>query len=183
MGLISRFVRLCKADAHGVMDQMEDKGLVLAQCLREMEQELAVRQTAAARLAGARDKAVSRLERSRAELDGLERDCALALEEGRDDIARFLIRRIKPEQAREADLASHVETLSADLEKQSAALAERQREVDALKARAGAYMAREETRQWRDDFTQCPAFREPSDEEVELELLRRRQGAGKEDGR
>ena len=37
MGLFTRMVRLCKADMHGVMDQMEDRGLLLKQHLRDME--------------------------------------------------------------------------------------------------------------------------------------------------
>ena len=44
MGILSRAVRLCKADLHGVMDQMEDKDLLLRQHLREMQAALAERQ-------------------------------------------------------------------------------------------------------------------------------------------
>ena len=31
MGIFSRMVKLCTADLHGVMDQLEDKGLLLKQ--------------------------------------------------------------------------------------------------------------------------------------------------------
>ena len=44
MGILSRVVRLCKADLHGVMDQMEDKELLLKQHLREMQAVMAGRQ-------------------------------------------------------------------------------------------------------------------------------------------
>jgi len=37
MGIFTRIIRLCKADMHGVMDQMEDQGLLLKQHLRDME--------------------------------------------------------------------------------------------------------------------------------------------------
>ena len=40
MGIMTRMLRLCKADVHGVMDQLEDKGLLLKQYLREMETSL-----------------------------------------------------------------------------------------------------------------------------------------------
>ena len=43
MGLANRMYRIWKADIHGIMDQMEDKGLLLRQHLREMEEELARR--------------------------------------------------------------------------------------------------------------------------------------------
>ena len=34
MGIMTRFMRLCKADMHGVIDRLEDKGLLLKQYLR-----------------------------------------------------------------------------------------------------------------------------------------------------
>ena len=37
MGVMTRIFRLFKADLHGVMDQVEDKTLLLKQCVREME--------------------------------------------------------------------------------------------------------------------------------------------------
>jgi hypothetical protein len=40
MGIMSRILRLWKADLHGVMDQIEDKPLLLKQHLREMEEDL-----------------------------------------------------------------------------------------------------------------------------------------------
>ena len=40
MGLFSRITRLCRSDLHGVMDQLEDKNLLLKQYLREMEEAL-----------------------------------------------------------------------------------------------------------------------------------------------
>ena len=45
MGIMSRMLRLWKADLHGVMDQLEDKALVLKQYLREMEVSLKQKQT------------------------------------------------------------------------------------------------------------------------------------------
>ena len=40
MGIASRIVKIFKADIHGVMDQLEDPGLLLKQYLREMEEAL-----------------------------------------------------------------------------------------------------------------------------------------------
>lgn len=50
MGVLSRVVRLCKADLHGVMDQMEDKDPLLRQHLREMEAAMADQQACIDRL-------------------------------------------------------------------------------------------------------------------------------------
>jgi len=37
MGITTRLVRIFKADLHGVMDQLEDQGLLLKQHLRDMQ--------------------------------------------------------------------------------------------------------------------------------------------------
>ena len=44
MAIMTRLLRLWKADLHGVMDRMEDKGLLLKQYLREMEESLREKQ-------------------------------------------------------------------------------------------------------------------------------------------
>ena len=45
MGITSRLIRIFKADIHGVMDQFEDKGLLLKQYLRDMEDALSDKET------------------------------------------------------------------------------------------------------------------------------------------
>ena len=40
MGILTRVLRIFKADIHGVMDQLEDKGLLLKQYLRDMAEAL-----------------------------------------------------------------------------------------------------------------------------------------------
>ena len=57
MGIITRFIRVCKADIHGVMDQLEDKDLLLKQHLRDMEVELSRKEARIRRLVASRDQA------------------------------------------------------------------------------------------------------------------------------
>jgi len=40
MAILTRIIQLFKADIHGVMDQLEDQGLLLKQHLRDMEESL-----------------------------------------------------------------------------------------------------------------------------------------------
>jgi phage shock protein A len=40
MAILTRIFRLFKADIHGIMDQIEDQGLLLKQHLRDMEESL-----------------------------------------------------------------------------------------------------------------------------------------------
>ena len=55
MGIMTRFTRLCKADLHGVLDQLEDKGLLLKQSLRDMESEIGRKETKLGQMTTERD--------------------------------------------------------------------------------------------------------------------------------
>ena len=45
MGIMTRLIKICKADVHGVMDQLEDKALLLKQHLRDMQETLTAKET------------------------------------------------------------------------------------------------------------------------------------------
>ncbi|MFP4030707.1 MAG: PspA/IM30 family protein, partial [Desulfococcaceae bacterium] len=91
--MFTRLVRLWKADLHGVMDQLEDRELLLNQHLREMETALDAREAAVRRLERDRESVVEARNRRETEIASLETDIEAALDQERDDIARFLIRR------------------------------------------------------------------------------------------
>lgn len=96
MGIASRLIRLCKADLHGVMDQIEDRELLLKQYLREMEEALAVKKEHLERLMARRTRAERDLVSYRDKVGALEEDIALAVAREKDDIARMLIRKKYP---------------------------------------------------------------------------------------
>ena len=99
MGIFSRVIRLCKADLHGMMDQLEDKDLLLKQHLREMQAIIAHRQARIDQL----EETLGAVERDLAEygeqVETLENDLDLAVASGKDDIARMLIRKRHPPPA------------------------------------------------------------------------------------
>ena len=75
MGIMTRMLRLCKADVHGVMDQLEDKGLLLKQYLREMETSLGHKGAAGrTRLTQRIGRLTGQIARHGQEMDKLERD-------------------------------------------------------------------------------------------------------------
>ena len=171
--LFDRIARLLKADAHGVIESLEERSLLLKQCVREAEIELNRKE---ARLEAVRDEA-KRLREARAraeeEIRSLDEDVTLALGGGKDELARFAARRLLAHR-------HTVQTLQADLavrDEEEKALAPRlevqQAQFETLRARVRAELAR------RTDT--CEASHPigggvVADEEVELELLRRRQG-------
>ncbi len=180
MGIATRFIRLCKADIHGVMDHMEDKGLLLKQCLRDMEEELDSKEARLAALNISRQDAKREQERLEREAEKLEQDLDLALDKDKDDIAKMLLRKLKP-------LRSHLDEFSVhamEIEQEQAALKEeltaQQHEYDRLKLKAGRHFHEAEQERFRSERGTAPMayadFADDSEEaEIELELLQRKE--------
>jgi phage shock protein A len=172
--LLDRIATLLKADAHGMVESLEERSLLLKQYLREAELELNRKR---ARLEALRDEEKRLREasaRREEDIRALDQDVGLALAGGKDDLARFAIRRLLPRRTELKALMAQI----ARHEEEGRVLAERietqQTQLDALRLRVRAEVARE-----RDDVGAPSWAVEPvvADEEVELELMRRRGGA------
>lgn len=170
--LVDRIATLLKADAHGVVESLEERSLLLKQCVREAEIELNRKR---ARLEVVRDEA-KRLRDAVAgaeqEIRSLDEDVTLALGGGKEELARFATRRLL-ERRRAADV---LRAQLAERSDEERTLAERvevqQAQFETLRTRVRAELARRteapEGGAW---MGEAPV----ADEEVELELLRRRQ--------
>ncbi len=173
MRVFERMGRLVRADAHGLMDQLEERSLVLRQHLREAENEVERKQVALEAMDEQRRALADqgqRLEARVAELDG---DVELALAGEDPDLARYAVRRLIPQKAalkelfaRAAELDARRSRLAERLEAQRAQLAE-------LRPRVRAALAKRDL----GPVVECRGEL-VSDEEVELELLRRRTASG-----
>lgn len=174
-GLFDRIGTLLRADAHGVVESLEERSLVLKQCLREAEVEVGHKR---ARLDAVREEEKrlrETLARRTEEARALDEDVALALAGGKDDLARFAIRRLLSRRSEVKALGLRL----AEREEEARVLAERveaqQTKLDTLRTRVRAELAREasdsEPTSWSGDVT-------VADEDVELELMRRRGAAG-----
>ncbi|MEW5736420.1 MAG: PspA/IM30 family protein [Thermodesulfobacteriota bacterium] len=176
MGIMSRLARLVKADVHGVMDHLEDKGLVLSQCLREMEEELINTRNSLAARRDHLEKLDKDLQGLSAQAEKCAADARDAVTREKDDMARHFLRRERVARKCLADLTAR----RADLVKEINALTElsaaRQEEYEKLKIRADHYVAMAaagvpEQRSAGEAFGANAAFA-PDEQEVELSLLR-----------
>jgi phage shock protein A len=170
-----RLARLIRADAHGIVESLEDRALLLKQHLREAELEL---QRKRARIATIDEEAqqlaeaAARIDRAAAKLD---EDARLALDAGREDLARFALRKLLPLR-READAArERIAAIAAARERLAPKLALQEQEFEGLQRRIREQLAA--------DARSEPGFGTPlapeaAEEEVEMELLRRLQTAG-----
>jgi len=178
MGIITRFTRLCKADIHGVIDQLEDKGLLLRQVLRDMEEDLDRKEARLQQMRASRDQAHREFERYTQECEKLENDLEAAIEKDKDAIARSLIKKLKPLSWHRDELQRHVKTLEQEIVHFRECVDEQRLQYEQLQLRSREYFHRTRREEWEkvvSGITGYDASREPSDEEIELELLQRRQ--------
>ncbi len=180
MTLLRRFLTLAKADAHGVLDSLEDSSLVLKQCLREAELELAQKRQRLEELGRWREQ----LEQARAELASraqkLDADIQLALGQDQEDLARFSIRRLLGARRRETALAEQLAGVREERERLARELESQDRELAELKERVQTHLTEQRA---REQFAAVsPEEGDPSrsgndlpvhELEVEIELLRR----------
>ncbi len=171
MSMLNRFRRLIVADAHGVIDALEDKPLLLKQCLRDAESALAEKR---GRLAAEEAQVAtlkSRVERLDADLAACDADVELALAEEEEALARFAVGRLLPLRRERAAVSARLEAAEAAVEDLRGVVKGQSAELEALSLRVRDRLADLE----RDAVCQAAPS---AAEEIDLELLRRRAGEG-----
>jgi len=168
MSIFKRIKTTMQADAHGVIDAIEDRTLLLKQYLRDAEADLA-RKRGRLQLVEQDLRALERDEKATAtEVLGFELDAETALRSGNDDLSRYALKAIlvrKARQRRQAERRQELTRARGELEQ---TLAEQSERYEALKERVNAELASQS------GDGACGAPETVSDEQVELELLRRK---------
>jgi len=180
MGIMTRFTRLCKADMHGVIDQLEDKGLLLRQVFRDMEEELDRKESRLKQMRASRDQAQREFEKYTQECEKLENDLEVAIEKDKDAIARSLIKKLKPLMCHRDELERHVKTLNQEITHFRECVDEQRLQYEQLQLRSTEYFHKTKREEWEkavSGITGHDASREPSDEEIDLELLQRKEAS------
>ena len=175
MSIFTRLLRLFKADLHGVMDELEDQGLLLKQHLREMEDYLAQRETALNQLLTSQQQSVKELARVADKRAALEHDLTVALNKSRDDIARPLIRQSQSLRHFEEHMQHHASTMAEEVDRSREELDQRRRQYARLQLEARAYFQSTRQSGAGDWVTMVNRQWEPTNEEIEIELLQRKE--------
>jgi phage shock protein A len=178
MAILSRMLRLFKADVHGVMDQLEDKGLLLKQYLREMAASLEDKQGRLNLIEQSMRQTESDLARREEEVQTLENDLDLALRKEKDDIARMLIRKRRLLQNSLEQLKHQIEALSQENSRLSETVARQRLQYDQLKLKVANFRQQAHSEGFNDVIAAeepSQAWRVPTEEEIELELLQRKE--------
>jgi phage shock protein A len=178
MGIMTRIMRLCKADLHGVMDQLEDKELLLKQYLREMEESLQEKEKRMNQImsseAGIQGDLTARAE----EIDKIEKDLDLSLRKEKDDIAKLLIRKQRNHKSACDQLRQQLRTLEEERQHLGRLLGEQRMQYDQLKVKTAAFCSQAEQRAFEEAHALTGGsgiLQTADEEEIELELLRRKE--------
>ena len=182
MGLLTRMATLLRADAHGVVDALEDKALTLRQHVREAGAELARKKSRREAFAAERKELEDEAAAIAKGKEKLEDDVALALAEDQEDLARFSIRKILPLGRRSDSIERRLETLRGEQAELVEELERQEEEYQRLEARARAYLHRVGHPEAEREGATGGWWEPVADEEVELELLRRRKDAAGKGG-
>ena len=178
MAILTRIFQLFEADIHGVMDQIEDQGLLLKQHLRDMEESLAQKEAKLKQMCFARDQARQDYEKGIKESNNLEQDLEVAIRKDRDDIARILIKKIKPLAHIQSERCSHIDRLNHETKQFREDIALQRLQYEQLRQQAANFFHRTEKQNGDHGWPAMQAdfgFHDFSDEEIELELLQRKE--------
>jgi phage shock protein A len=167
--LFERVTRLVKSDAHGILDHLEERELLLKQHLRDAEIEVAHQRARAEGLADEQRRLRAEADRLRARETSLDQDVELALAGGQQDLARFAVERLLPVREARREIEARVAHVAESRDRLCERLVHQEEELADLKLRVQARLA--EVRSGR--AVPPEPERHVAKEEIELELLRR----------
>jgi phage shock protein A len=178
MAILSRVIQLFKADIHGVMDQIEDQGLLLKQHLRDMEESLLEKEMKLKKMRSALNQAQQDYQKGEKETGNLEQDLQIAIKKDRDDIARMLIKKLKPLTCLQSERCNHIDRLNHEIDQFKAYIEQQRIQYEQLRQKAAEYFFRKEKQNWEPPWPEAHSglrLQVLSEEEVELELLQRKE--------
>jgi len=178
MGILTRIIRLCKADIHGVMDQMEDQGLLLRQHLRDMEKALSLKEVRLKKMRGSRRQAQQEYDKYKRKCEKMEQDLTISIEKNRDDISRLLIRKLKPMAGHKDELGHHIEALDQEIAQLQDCVDKQRIQYEQFRLKSTEYYHKTEQQEWRKSMSAILSditSQDLCDEEIELELLQRKE--------
>jgi phage shock protein A len=114
----------------------------------------------------------------RQQWEALDHDLTVALRKKKDDIARMLIRKMKPLENMCEELTRHLEALNEEMIQFKNHLQQQRLRYEQLKYRTTEYLHKTQTQQWEKDVidpVSADGYEALNDEEIELELLKRKE--------
>ena len=177
MAIMARIIKIFKADIHGVMDQLEDQGLLLKQHLRDMEETLNCKEAKLRKMTALHSQRQKNLAGYKQQWEALDHDLTVAVRKDKDEIARTLIKKMKPLENLSDELARHLKVLDEEMIQLNDHLQQQRLRYEQLKNRTTEYLHKTRMQRWeKDEIDPIPdgGNGELTDQEIELELLKRK---------
>ena len=181
MAIIARIIKIFKADIHGVMDHLEDRGLLLKQHLRDMAEALNRKEAKLSKMTALHGQVQKDLAEYSQQWEALEHDLTVAVRKKKDDIARMLIKKMKPLENMIGELTRQLKTLDQEKLQLNHHLQHQRQRYEQFKYRTAEYLHRAQMQGWEKnglDPVSAGGYAEPTDQEIELELLKRKEALG-----
>jgi phage shock protein A len=160
------------------MDQLENQELLLKQHLRDMQAALMQKEAKFKQICRSRELTRQDYDKGETERCRLEADLEIALKKDKDDIARILIKKLKLLTAIQANRSRHIDRLSDEIRQFRKNCEQQRMQYEQLQQKAAEYFHHSEQQRCQDlDTTGQFDFAEDysSEEEIELELLQRKE--------
>jgi phage shock protein A len=165
------------------MDQLENRELLLKQHLRDMAESLNLKEVKLNKMLASRKQSQQAHDKYQQQSQALEQDLAVAIHKNRDDIARMLIRKIKPLDSLREEIADCIRNLDEEILYCRGRLDRQRLQYDRLKHRSIEFFHKTAMSGWQKNLSQIlpdGKFGEPSEQEIELELLKRKEALEEE---
>jgi phage shock protein A len=173
MALITRVVRLFRADLHAVLDRIEEPDILLRQAVRDMEEELAGDQRRVKQLSHEQEQIESRIRELDPTLQEIEEQLEVCFDADKDDLARALIRRRLETQRYRKYLQRRRATVQDTLAGLEARVDEQRAQLEATRQKA-ELLAEDTPSERPGEICNSPEFR-VRDEDVEVAFVREKQ--------
>lgn len=170
MPLLERLKMTLRADAHGVIDSLEDRALLLKQHVRDAEVEVQRKRAHASSLLEEEKRLEADRKRAEAEHERHDCDAQLAISAGEDALAKKALARALPLVQLLRRIRERAEQNQLEQRELSLVLATQESELSALRSRVEAFLSSQQSTTTGASFAPLPV----SDDEIELELLRRK---------
>jgi phage shock protein A len=158
-----------RADAHGIVDNLEDQSLLLKQAVRDAQNAFDDNQKCLEETQTRLEASRTRLARLIPDLDNLDVDVDRAMAVGDVELQKFVTRKFLRAKAERQSLEHQIEDLAKEETQQRELLTQQEQQLDEIKARVSELLRRKSV---PDDLSSADV----SARDVEMELLRRRGG-------
>ncbi len=145
MGIFSRLTDIVNSNLNSLLDRAEDPQKMIRLIIQEMEETLVEVRSSSARVIADKKEAQRRLERVRGEAEDWERKARLALEKGREDLARAALAEKQGLADEEAIINQEFKALDDHLHQLSEEIGALQQKLNDAKAKQKTLVMRHKT--------------------------------------